>query len=370
MASMSTVAWRNWRAHLDQEAISESWESALYSESQFTGDLQLGPYQLLLTHGETTDLASPALVLRVDLHLYHAGVDPDMSHTDTSRYHGGSLDDEMAGLLSLAVRARLRSGGPTRSWWRGERDPRGTPIEFNHHRPYLPRPVRGETRLPGVNGTRSLKGAAELLGKFPTLKDTNAVALVRAARMYERAVWVADDDPNLAWLNLVGALEVAAGTIKYKTTMNKLDRVREADPKLAALLDQVPPEVADQIAAHTLPRIRAANRFIKFVTDHTPPPPAARSENWEQVDWDALDVMAAKIYDYRSRSLHSGEPFPAPMCDPPWPDHDNGSWQEAPLGNASHSQDSSWLAEDAPMLLSTFEYIAHGALLNWWKHLT
>ena len=36
-----------------------------------------------------------------------------------------------------------------------------------------------------------------------------AIAIVRAARLYQQAVWVADDDPNLAFLWLVSAVEVS-----------------------------------------------------------------------------------------------------------------------------------------------------------------
>jgi hypothetical protein len=37
------------------------------------------------------------------------------------------------------------------------------------------------------------------------------VALIRAARLHQDAVWIAEQEPELAWLMLVSALETGAG---------------------------------------------------------------------------------------------------------------------------------------------------------------
>ncbi len=69
-------------------------------------------------------------------------------------------------------------------------------------------------------------------------------------------------------------------------------------------------------------------------------------------------------------ALHEGIPFPPPMCDAPfdergWPaPHEGGG-----LGLATGTQGGVWMSDDLPMTLHTFEYIARGALLNWWSSL-
>jgi hypothetical protein len=49
---------------------------------------------------------------------------------------------------------------------------------------------------------------------------------------------------------------------------------------------------------------------------------------------------------------------------------ESGAIQEVPDGLNSAGLGGIWLAKDAPMLLSTFEYITRGALLRWWDGLT
>jgi hypothetical protein len=43
------------------------------------------------------------------------------------------------------------------------------------------------------------------------------------------------------------------------------------------------------------------------------------------------------------------------------------SLEEKPLGLATGTRGAVWVAEDTPMLLHTFEYIARKALLKWWE---
>lgn len=86
------------------------------------------------------------------------------------------------------------------------------------------------------------------------------------------------------------------------------------------------------------------------------------------MDWDALQAPFRLIYGYRSKALHEGQPFPAPMCEPPRM-FDNGRPIERPMGLSSAAYNASWTKEEYPLLLSTFEYLVHGALLAWWRQL-
>lgn len=79
-----------------------------------------------------------------------------------------------------------------------------------------------------------------------------------------------------------------------------------------------------------------------------------------------MKAALRKIYAYRSRALHSGTPFPNPMCRAPLRHRDGEIPEEIPAGLASGALGATWLAEDTPMLLHTFAHIARGALLNWW----
>ncbi len=132
---------------------------------------------------------------------------------DVSTYHGGAIGDELGGLLAPVLGIRLRCGGTTRIFgadWTN--DPRGAPGEFQHHRPSIVRPRRNyPPTLPRIaRESVSLPSAQDLLNTYPTLPRTDAIALVRAARQYEQAVWISDADPGVSWLQLVSAIEIAA----------------------------------------------------------------------------------------------------------------------------------------------------------------
>lgn len=74
----------------------------------------------------------------------------------------------------------------------------------------------------------------------------------------------------------------------------------------------------------------------------------------------------SKVYSYRSKALHEGRPFPAPMCLTPL-----GFAEvpvEIPLALGASMLGGTWIKKDVPMLLHTFEYIARQALLRWWQH--
>jgi hypothetical protein len=199
----------NWRAYDPNGAPAEAFEAALYSDACLDGSLidPAWPLDLMPANPPLRPGLKLAAVARV---RWNATADPDMSRSDTGGYHGGGADDEVAALVSLALGVRCRSGGITRLWPRGSGDPLGMPIEFSHRRPYLPEPAERRPLLPNLPEIASLEGCAALFGSFAAAQGSHATALVRAARLYEHALWIAEDDPNLSWLQLVSALEVAA----------------------------------------------------------------------------------------------------------------------------------------------------------------
>ena len=109
-------------------------------------------------------------------------------------------------------------------------------------------------------------------------------------------------------------------------------------------------------------------RFLSFMENFLPGPPDERPK-WDKVDWACMTDYLRMIYNYRSRALHAGTPFPEPMCEVPHV-FDDGVPIERPIGHATGVPEASWLAEDTPMLLSTFEYIVRSALLRWWSELS
>jgi hypothetical protein len=340
-------------------------EGLLYSDVEFEGSDPESdrPYRLLNAFAPWGAFG-PKVVARVEYHIFPV-FDPNDLKTRDAAYHGGDIFDELASLVSLALGVRCRSGGMTRTWGLGENhEELGVPIMFDHSVPYLPTRPSGGSVLIAHPRSVNLETVYRRLERFADLAQDEAAALVRAARLYQQAVWVADDDASQSWLQLVSAVETASSHWAGPKTSAE-ERLRSAWPELAEALDT---HNATAGAAPLLSGVvRSTARFLAFMSAFAPPPPATRPPPYARADWDRLEDALRTIYNYRSRALHDGRPFPYPMCQAPRT-HETIP-VERPDGEGAWARGSSWIKDDLPMLLSTFEYLARGALLNWWDHL-
>jgi hypothetical protein len=333
------LAWAHWRAEHQRLPELGALEIGCYMDTRPTGALTsgLGPLKVLNTAPGGVQMGRPrmAIVIRVSLHDQPQDGQVSWARTNVARYTGADLGDEVGALLSLALGCRCRSGGLIRSF-EPKADVRGEPTEWAHVQPYLPPPrYEGAPILPLASEV-PLEDARPYLERYPYASQRKAVALVRAARLYEQALWVVEADPELSWLLLVTAIEAAA--------------LQNAGP--------IP-------RGQTRHAVGPTGRFVNFVRDFAPPRPPKRPQ-YNELDWGLMAQHARTIYHWRSRALHDGIPFPPPMYEPPRPDA-SGVLPEVPAGYATSRGSTVWSSEDTPMLLSTFAYIARGALLRWWS---
>ncbi|MBA2116087.1 hypothetical protein [Bremerella alba] len=363
----------NWVNFSDGTSEYPMAEYRFYSDAYVTGQVTsgLGPYSFHNTipaqhHGD--QLTSP-IVLRVVLALSPTG-SPDFSQTDETVYHGGSLDDEIAALTSLLIGIRIRSGGECREFRPGD-DPLGRPIAIRETLPPILRVRRGNLRLPSVAGQHNM-GELKKLTIIPKLDATRYANLVRACKLYQDALWLAESEPNFAWLMLVSALEVAACDFDTSTGNNE-ERFRRSKPKVVELLEKHGvPDLVTPIADELTHTLGAMTKFVKFSKKFIPSAPDLRPLPWMQVKWtkSGLTPLLCKIYEYRSRALHGGIPFPLPMLEPPRRFDEGPAFPEtATWGEAVSAKSGTWLKEDLPMNLHCFHYLVRGILLNWWDHI-
>jgi hypothetical protein len=110
----------------------------------------------------------------------------------------------------------------------------------------------------------------------------------------------------------------------------------------------------------------ATKKFVDFMLEFLPEPPPDRPPELLRCSWEHTHIVASlrKIYEWRSRALHGGIPFPPPMCMSPV--RFDGALAEKPLGVGAAAQGGVWTEEDMPMLLYTFEYLVQHALVSWW----
>jgi len=356
--------WKKWRDNHDDWLISEY---PLFSDAHITGDLSdiPGPYQLInMVPVSLGECMAPTVMLRI-AHPQGMIDVPNMTKTDNTRFHGGTLKDEIAALLSLHLGVRFKAGGLAR-FFLPQGDPRGRPQAFemiSDPTPprYLSRPV-----IPGVLGKHSLN-KADLFPHLIKISAADAIVLIRASRMYQGALWICESQPALAWLFLVSSIETAANHWRKKQETPE-DRLRASKPELETLLRKTGGEtLISKVAIMIADYMGATKKFIDFIMRFLPEPPDIRPPDFAQLNWEKASVEKAlkKIYDYRSKALHNGTPFPLPMCDPPMK-HEN-KFEEKPFARAYATAGGVWVADDLPMSLNTFEYIARNSLLNWWR---
>jgi hypothetical protein len=332
--------WENWQAQMEGLAPHGAVEVACYTDARLSGDEIIGPYHLLENYlDDPFAYLQPSvrmgLVVRIE--HYRPVADPEdfidetWEQTDPKVFHGGDGGQELASLLSLALGVRLKAGGIVRVFDPAG-DPRGRPREYLHQVPYLPPAARSPV-LPaliraGLLGV-ALNQSVSLLAAYGDLSAEQAIALVRAARSYQEAIWVAESDARQAWLRLVVAVETAA--------------------------------------QQWAPGKRPTARFVDFCVAFLPRPPRRRpaSKDW-RVDWRQMSDYLRTIYDYRSRDLHDGIPFPTPLCEPPW-QYGGRVPNERPLVPKAFGDSPVWTAEKMPMPLHAFEYVVRGALRAWWR---
>jgi hypothetical protein len=367
------AAYQNWHAQLQELPVRSAYEYPLISDGYFGGmvDSGFGPYQFLNPIAPE-GMVRPAVYLRISYHAPDSWyLDPGrMNKTDTSRYHGGQLVDELAALLSLGLGARLKAG-PAARWFNPGADPRGMPIGYGDRlQPTLLQLRPGRPILPHCVKAHSLN-AIERWSTFPQLTSEAATTVVRVARQYQDAIWIAESEPSLAWLMLVTAIETAANY--WRTTdSSPLERLRVSRPALVTYLEDLQIDaLAERVATEVADSIGSTKKFVEFLLQFLPgPPPERPSGVWAQISWDENVFRTAfrKIYGYRSKALHDGTPFPLPMCQIETIRPDSVPC-EKPTGLAVSAAGGVWVADDLPMSLHTFEYIAREALLKWWGSL-
>jgi len=361
--------YENWKAATIGNPIQHSFEYPLFTDAHILGALTkgYGPYQILnILPGKRTITHTPSLVLRLNYHLPFNLHPLKIEQTDVTRYHGGSLEDEIAALISLCLGIRLKAGGCIREF-PFEGDPKGYPVAYEAYKnPVLIKPTTNmHPVLPYAVGVHSLKDTV-IFSKFLDISAHDANIIIRAARLYQDAVWVAESEPSLSWVMLVSAIESAANHWRTSRESSE-ERLKASKPELEKILrEKGGQDFVLKIADMIEPYMGATKKFIDFVDTFLPEPPEIRPSKYAQLIWSrkAFKKSMQKIYDWRSKALHGGTPFPEPMCSPPCIAGE--AYSEKPITSGGIAQGGIWIKDDTPILLHAFEFIVRKALLKWW----
>lgn len=131
--------------------------------------------------------------------------------------------------------------------------------------------------------------------------------------MYQQALWISDADPNQAWIMLVGAIEAASQPRGKVSKLQTSEVLALLPSEVTNELRDLPDGTVDGLARQLAYLVKSKRRFLDFFDHFPPPPPSNRPALHLQVDWSEIRVHLGKVYNYRSRALHEGTPFPFPM---------------------------------------------------------
>lgn len=375
------MCWENWHRYWGDHPWTEGHEFVLLSDCEFGAydAKEFGLYELIVPD---YGVGYAGLVLRVFDHR------PDcdratfdrLKETHTERYHAGGLEDEIAALVALCFGMRLQTSGVLRRFhpMYAREDSPGYPILWEPTCK-APQPKFGDSCLvPALSTVRDFDEAKHRhpfavlgpLDSLPNLAREDANALVKSARLYQQAAWISESEPHLAWLLFVSAVEVVAVHWRDEVvaSVEQFERSMDSD-----LIDRLRQEGGDalveDVASYFSDRLGATARFVRFLTTYLPQPPMDRPERedlrhkWTQ---DVLEQSFREVYNLRSRALHDGTPFPAPLCSPPLATGTYSGLPEVPTSGMG-TQGGTWQAKELPMYLHVFEHTVRGALLNWWR---
>jgi hypothetical protein len=361
------ISYENWIASKKENMLLYCHEFPLFTDSHIVGEISdgYGPYKFLNTVPVyMQEGATPSIILRIDEYLEYHPPQSTQLKTDVIKYHGGWFVDEIAALMSLNLGIRLKAGGSSRRF-DIDGDPKGHPeMHYSHWNPIIVKNPLYRLMIPSAVENHCLNDAA-LLRDYYKLSPSNAIAIVKAARLYQDALWISELQPDLSWIIFVSSIETAANQWRTKKE-SSLERLRSLKPDLVEKLAQIDGSLPNMVATQISEYLGSTQKFIDFILTFFPEPPSKRPPAGGQIPWEkeSLEVSLRKIYDWRSKALHGGTPFPEPMCNPPL--HFNNFYFEKPPGLAVQSKGATWNSDDTPMCLHVFEHLVRRSLQNWW----
>jgi len=289
---------------------------------------------------------------------------------NTDDFHGGWLSDEIAALVSLKLGVRAHAGSNVREYDRYTPDYGSPRAEQNPPPPLI---SKGSFVVPSAKKDIEIS-QLKLINDIHKLSEKDFNSLIKSARNFQDSLWICESSPNLAWLLMVSALEVAAGN--WDTSKgDKIERFKASKPGLFDRLSALKIEgLIEDIAKEFDGTFGATKKFCDFCVNFLPDAPVIRPESGK-IDWtegNLLNIFRT-IYKLRSLALHAGKPFPQPMCSPP--DNYFGLAEEAVCPPTSSftplksSLGASWSHKEAPINLNTFFHMTHSILNKWWESL-
>lgn len=274
-------------------------EYQIIADAHIVGELTYGPYYFTIWEF-SNKLPGEERWLCLQIREAERREDEWKSASETGFYHGGGIAAELVALASLLLRRRLKLSATVRM--------DDKPRMFSS-----PKSWSDKDLISGNSNLADLEQGLKLVeGLRPELHES----FVLAVRLYQEALDLVESTGDLAYLNLVSAIEVLAQDYSVEPPS-----VKEFDAGLAALVERVQDrKLRDEILDRLVNRERSiARKFKKFILDHIEDNfwTAADRPERGRIEPAELPEFLDRIYKQRSRTLHTGEPFPPNAVENP-----------------------------------------------------
>lgn len=148
-----------------------------------------------------------------------------------------------------------------------------------------------------------------LQGWYAQLNQNQRHAFIRSASAFARALWQLHASPQLAWLDLVVAVEcISQEAVSPKDAFKNWHKGKVHDACSRVGGDQLVNELI-QIVGHS---VGARFKYLNFWKQFFPPEPRVRSTVMPIAEWglEALLPSLDQVYADRSAWLHESKPLP------------------------------------------------------------
>lgn len=292
---------RNIEALKGEGVESHVTEYEVIADAYIVGEFTYGPYYFTIWEfSNKHEGEERKLCLKIRERAFSSDDQPWKSAKRAGFYHGGGIADELVALASFFLRRRFQLG----------------PIVRMDDSPRLLSMNQGWVDKPLVAGQSNLAELSEWLKLVEGLDSNYHQRFILAVRLYHRALLLIEEQSDMAYLNLISAIEVLC----QETSIGKVT-LSDLDQELAKLVDSVEnKDLQNKIKQIILKREQfISRRFVAFILEHIEESFWAEEKRPKhgQIKPDELPDLLKRIYAQRSRTLHTGEPFPPSIFYPP-----------------------------------------------------
>jgi hypothetical protein len=159
-----------------------------------------------------------------------------------------------------------------------------------------------------IDGESNLRNLKKYFDLVINLNEKWHLKFILATKLYHQALLVIEKQPDLAYLNLVSAIEVLANEMQIEKSIDDLN-----DMELKNQIDKIEDQELKQNIINALLNREQfiKKKFTSFIVNHI------GDEFWQEEQPQAakigkgeIESVLSNIYIQRSRTLHDGEPFP------------------------------------------------------------